>query len=176
MSDDAVARAREALDAGVAWRARDLLAAHVETERDPEALALLGEVLHGMGDLPRAGAAWFAAGTTGEAADAAVAAWREQTGDDFAAMWTSLPASAREAPRSARVEALRAKALAVAPEVVRPGDAPTGGSTASAGSDDDAEGGGGLDAAQVIGWVLAALFCAAAVVGVVTVLGWLFPG
>ena len=56
-----VEEARAALEAGVPWRARDLLAAHV-IERDPEALALLAQVHHDMGDLPRAGAIWFAAG------------------------------------------------------------------------------------------------------------------
>ena len=62
--DGPLEEARSALDSGAPWRARDLLAAHVEAERDPEALALLGEVLHDMGDLPRAGAIWFAAGCT----------------------------------------------------------------------------------------------------------------
>ncbi len=56
-----------------------------------------------MGDLPRAGAMWFAAGAKGPEADAAVAAWREQCGDDFAVMWRSLPAPVREEPRAARI-------------------------------------------------------------------------
>ena len=69
------------------------------------------EVLHEMGDLPRAGAMWFAAGAQGPEVDAAVAAWREQAQDDFAAMWRSLPASARAEPRPRRIEALRERAL-----------------------------------------------------------------
>ena len=75
-------RAREAREAGQLWKARDLLGAYVEGERDTEALGELGEVLFEMGDLPRAGAVWFAAGAKGgEDADAAVAAWREQAHD-----------------------------------------------------------------------------------------------
>jgi transposase len=170
---DVLAEARAHVESGTAWKARDLLAAHVETTDDAEALTLLGHVLHGMGDLPRAGAMWFAAGAKGPEADAAVAAWREQCGDDFAVMWRSLPAPVREEPRAARIEALHAKALDSdarldeAPEpFVRPGELVA----------TPEEEGGGVDAAQVIGWILAALFVVAAVIGVVTVLGWLMPG
>ncbi len=160
-----VDRARDALDGGAAWRARDILAAHVEEENDPEALRLLGEVLHGMGDLPRAGAAWFAAGVKGQRVDRAIAAWRQQADDDFAVMWASLPASVRAEPRARRVEALREKALAAEPAAGGGGAAPL--------VDDDED---GTDAAQVIAWVLAAAFVVLAVVGAVTVLGWLVPG
>ena len=95
MSDDGTAsevvtEARAAREAGQAWRARDLLSAHVEAERDDDALTELGDVLHEMGDLPRAGAIWFAAGAKGPEVDAAVAAWREQAHDDFAVMWRSI--------------------------------------------------------------------------------------
>ncbi|MGL5864133.1 MAG: hypothetical protein ACRCY9_23050, partial [Phycicoccus sp.] len=90
-----VERARDALDGGARWRARDILERYVADERDPEALALLGEVLHDMGDLPRAGAVWFGAGRRGPAVDEAVAAWRENAGDDFLSMWRSLPRSVR---------------------------------------------------------------------------------
>lgn len=158
-------RARDALDDGAAWRARDILLAHVEEENDTEALRLLGEVLHDMGDLPRAGAAWFAAGVKGPKVDRAVAAWRQQANDDFTVMWASLPASVREEPRARRVEALREKALAAEPAAAEPGAAPS--------VHDDR---GGTDAAQVIAWVLAAAFVVLAVVGAVTVLGWLVPG
>ena len=95
--------------------------ARVEEERDPEALTMLAEVLEEMGDLPRAGAMWFAVGARGAEVDTAVAAWREQAGDDFVAMWRSLPASVRAAPRPRRVEALRERALAVDPGAVTGG-------------------------------------------------------
>lgn len=170
---DVLAEARAHLEAGTAWKARDLLAAHVESTDDAEALTLLGHVLHGMGDLPRAGAMWFAAGAKGPEADAAVAAWREQCGDDFAVMWHSLPAPVREEPWAARVDALHAKALDADPRLdadpeplVRPGELV---------ADPDEEP-GGVDGAQVIAWILAALFVVAAVIGVVTVLGWVLPG
>lgn len=116
-SEQVMTHARAAVDGGVAWRARDLLAAHVEDERDPEALALLGEVYESMGDLPRAGAIWFAAGAKGDEVDAAVAAWRAQSGDDFAVMWWSLPASARVEPLPRRIEALRERARAAGADV-----------------------------------------------------------
>ncbi len=171
---DVIAEARDHIEAGRAWQARDLLAAHVETTEDVEAMRMLGHVLHGMGDLPRAGAVWFAAGAKGPEADAAVAAWRQQCGDDFVLMWRSLPRPVQAEPRAPRIEALHAKALvsdplldAPAEPLVRPGEL-------QAPPEDEES--GGVDAAQVIGWVLAALFVVCAVIGVVTVLGWLVPG
>lgn len=173
-SGGVVARARALLDAGRTWQARDLLARHVETERDEEALVLLGHVYHGMGDLPRAGAAWFATGTRGPEADESVAAWREQTADDFGAMWRSLPVPFRAEPRPPRIEALHARALARDPALEE--DAP------SAAPDLRPDGGesvveepDGVDGAQVIGWILGALFVVCAVIGVVTVLDWVVP-
>jgi hypothetical protein len=170
-ADGVLERARAARDAGAAWRARDLLLQHVEAQRDPEALALLGEVLHGMGDLPRAGAVWFAAGAKGPEVDAAVAAWREQAHDDFGVMWRSLPASARAEPRAPRIEALRERARATQGEPVADGD--------PAASDPDLEepqDEGGFDASWLVAWVLAIAFVLFAVIGFVTVLGWVVPG
>lgn len=187
-SDGIVEEARAAREAGAPWRARDLLAAHVEEERDPEALALLAEVLHEMGDLPRAGAMWFAAGAQGPDVDVAVSAWREQAGDDFGAMWRSLPASVRAQPRPRRIELLRERALAAeadggaveaggvgAGEVeagnVGAGDGDADGSRKADGSVDD-----GFDAAWLVAWILAAAFVVFAVIGFITVLAWLVPG
>lgn len=167
-----VRRAREAREAGQLWRARDVLAGHVEGSQDPEALVELGEVLFEMGDLPRAGAVWFAAGATGPDVDAAIAAWREQSHDDFAVMWAGLPASARSQPRPRRIEALRERALnsqaATVAQVASTDEA------AGTVTDDDDE--GGFDVAWLIAWVLAVAFVVFAVVGAVTMLGWLFPG
>lgn len=164
--------AREARDAGELWKARDVLTAHVEGSQDPEALAELGEVLFEMGDLPRAGAVWFAAGARGPDVDAAIAAWREQSHDDFAVMWAGLPASARSQPRPRRIEALRERALnsqaATVAEVASTDEA------AGAVTDDDDE--SGFDVAWLIAWVLAVAFVLFAVLGAVTLLGWLFPG
>ncbi len=157
-----VARAREALDGGMPWRARDLLLGYVDDNKDPAALALLGEVLHDMGDHPGAGAAWFGAGVKGAEVDAAVAAWREKFNDDFGDMWRSLPASVRRAPRSPKVDALRTKAMEFDE------------SRESARKADPARS-GGMDAAQIISWVIAAIFVLCAVVGMITILGWIFP-
>lgn len=167
-----VEEARAALEAGAPWRARDLLAAHVESERDPEALALLAQVHHDMGDLPRAGAIWFAAGAKGPDVDAAVAAWREQAHDDFGVMWHSLPASARAEPRPRRIEALRERAR-VADDEGRDDAASTAGGPDDGGSEAD---GGGFDAAWLVAWVLAIAFVVFAVIGVITALGWVIPG
>lgn len=168
----AVADATRAIDNQQLWVARDLLAAHVREERDVEALRLLGEVHHGMGDLPAAGAAWFGAGVKGPEVEAAIAAWREAYGDDFGAMWRSLPRSIRQEPRSKKVEALRGKALearAAAGQVSDPA-----GSSSSA--DPSSSSGGGIDAAQVIAWVIAALVIVCAVVGLIEILRWMVPG
>ena len=172
--------ARAARDAGSAWLARDLLTDHVEHERDPEALALLGEVLYDMGDLPRAGAVWFAAGATGPEVDSAVAAWRQQTGDDFTAMWHSLPASVQAEPRPRRVEALRSRALDAGADL---GSAPSESEDVGDLRDIEARfrdpveepSEGGRDAAWLMAWILAVAFVVFAAIGFVTALGWLFP-
>lgn len=163
-----VAEASEAVDRKELWVARDLLAAHVREERDVEALRLLGEVLHGMGDLPAAGAVWFGAGVKGPEVEAAVEAWRASHGDDFAAMWRSLPRSVRQEPRSKKVEALRAKALET--RDARDAAASTGSAAAAP------EPSGGIDAAQIIAWVIAAFVVVCAVVGLVQILRWMVPG
>lgn len=189
-SEQVLEQARAAVDAGVAWRARDLLAAHVEGERDPESLALLGDVYESMGDLPRAGAIWFAAGASGDEVDAAVAAWRAQSGDDFAVMWWSLPASVRVEPMPRRIEALRERARAAGADV----DAEATGTASGAGevadvapvsttstevavrARDEDEEEGGFDASWYVAWVLAVLFVVFAAIGFVTALGWIVPG
>jgi hypothetical protein len=171
-----VARAHEAIDAKQLWVARDLLAAHVREERDVDALRLLGEVHHGMGDLPAAGAVWFGAGVKGPEVEAAVQAWRSLHGDDFGAMWRSLPRSVRQEPRSKKVEALRSKALE-AREVAGSTVDPAGsGVTSSSSASGSSSGSGGIDAAQIIAWVIAALVVVCAIVGLVQILRWMVPG
>ena len=163
-----VAEARAALQTGAPWRARDLLAAHVESERDPEALALLAQVHHDMGDLPRAGAIWFAAGAKGPEVDAAVAAWREQAHDDFGLMWHALPASVRAQPRPRRIEALRERA--------RVAETDDGDRDDAASSDDETDDDGGFEGAWLVAWVLAIAFVVFAVIGFITTLTWIVPG
>ncbi len=182
-----VDQARAAVAEGSAWRARDVLVRHLEGHRDPDALMLLGEVYHGMGDLPAAGAMWFAVGAKGPEVDEAVAAWRERNHDDFPSMWRSLPASVRADPQSPRLEALRERARGLdasledsdgergADDGMRPR---RGGDDHDSDSDSDSddEGGGGLDAASFIAWIAAAAFVACGVIGLWTVLRWLVPG
>ena len=188
-------QARAAIDAGATWRARDLLAAHVEADRDPAVLTMLGEVYTSMGDLPRAGAIWFAAGAKGDEVDAAVSAWRAQSRDDFTLMWWSLPASVRVEPMPRRIEALRERARAAggdvdaevsrtASDVVGPRpDGPAGEPAAAPSSEltvhpapDAEEEEGKFDASWFVAWVLAVLFVVFAVIGFVTALGWVVPG
>ena len=175
MSDDGTAsgpvrQAREAREAGELWKARDVLVAYVEGARDTDALVELGEVLFEMGDLPRAGSVWFAAGAKGPDVDAAVAAWREQAHDDFAVMWAGLPASARSQPRPRRIEALRERALNS--EAATVAEVAAADEVAGMGEEDL----GGFDFAWLIAWVLAVAFVVLAVIGFVTTLGWLIPG
>ncbi|MDT0212283.1 hypothetical protein Q9R29_00170 [Rothia sp. ARF10] len=173
-SSAAVTEATAAVERRELWVARDLLAAHVREERDVEALRLLGEVHHGMGDLPAAGAAWFGAGVKGPEVDAAVEAWRASYGDDFAAMWRSLPRSVRQEPRSRKVEALRAKALE-ARDASDAAASTSSGAVVPSGTG-DSSGSGGIDAAQIIAWVIAAFVVVCAVVGLVQILRWMVPG
>jgi len=175
MTDDGTAsepvrRARQAREAGQLWKARDVLMGHVEGSRDPEAMVELGEVLFEMGDLPRAGAVWFAAGAKGPDVDAAVTAWREQSHDDFAVMWRGLPASARSQPRPRRLEALRERALNA--EAATVAEVAAADEAAGVAEEDIS----GFDAAWFIAWVLAVAFVVFAVIGVVTAIGWLIPG
>ena len=120
----------------------------------------------------RAGAAWFGSGRRGKDVDEAVEAWRERHGDHFAQLWSSLPRSVRELDGNKRVDALRRRA-----EQVGYGTAGAGGGAGQAGSAaEQASGDGGTDAATVIALALAGLFVVCAVIGLVTVLGWLVPG
>ena len=165
----AVERARADLAAGRAWKARDRLTGYLRDEYDDEALELLGEVHHTMGDLPAAGAAWFGTARRGRDVDEAIEAWRDRYDDHFPEMWRSLPRTVREQPGNKRVEALRRRAEQ------------TGAAAASIRPSGDHEvssdqGGGGPDTAVVIAVVLAVLFAICAVIGFVTLLRWIIPG
>ena len=151
---------------------------HLAAEYDPEALELLGEVSYAMRDLPAAGAAWFGTARRGNDVDESVEAWRERYGDHFAQMWSSLPRSVREREGNKRVDALRRRAEQVASNTH--GSATDGGGAAGprAANRPPAEdtGDGGTDAATIIAVGLALLFVVCAIIGLVTVLGWLVPG
>ena len=173
-SSGAVQRARADLAQGREWKARERLAGHLAGEYDPEALELLGEVSYAMRDLPAAGAAWFGTARRGADVDEAVEAWRERYGDHFAQMWSSLPRSVRELEGNKRVDALRRRAEQAGSSG---GASSTGSATGPAREvSGDASGDGGADAATIIALALGVLFVACAVIGLVTVLGWLVPG
>ena len=180
-SSGAVQRARADLEAGREWKARERLVGHLATEYDAEALELLGEVSYTMRDLPAAGAAWFGTTRRGQDVDESVEAWRERHGDHFAQMWSSLPRSVRELEGNKRVDALRRRAEQVGSSggaagtagQSQPGQARPGQARPASGDD---SGDGGTDAATVIALALGVLFVACAIIGLVTVLGWLVPG
>lgn len=180
---NAVQRARADLDAGREWKARERLVGHLAGEFDAEALELLGEVNYAMRDLPAAGAAWFGTARRGKDVDEAVEAWRERHGDHFAQMWSSLPRSVREREGNKRVDALRRRAEQVTTPTAPSGaPRPPGAGAAGAGAADEgsangsSSGEGGTDAATIIAVALAGLFVVCAVIGLVTLLGWLVPG
>jgi hypothetical protein len=168
-----VDRARGDLQSGRSWKARDRLAGHVASNRDAEALDLLGQVHYDMGDLPAAGAVWFGTTRRGADVDEAVAAWRERHGDNFDQMWRSIPRSLRGEPRTPKLEALRSKAIE---QDRRQGRADRGSGQASRQLQPDTDAEGGVDAATVIAWVLAAAFVVCGIVGLVEILKWMVPG
>jgi hypothetical protein len=74
-----VERAREDVELGRLWKARDRLTGAVgHRPHDAEVLDLLGEVYYRMDDLPAAGRAWLLAGRTGPEVDRALAAFVER--------------------------------------------------------------------------------------------------
>ena len=160
--DGVVTQARADLAAGREWKARDRLVGHVAHNYDPEALGLLGEVHATMRDLPSAGAAWFGTNRRGADVDAAVDAWRDRHADNFVQMWHSLPRAVRDHEGNKRVDALRRRVEK---------DRPAAGIDAAEG---DSE--GGVDAAVIIAVAVGILLLVCAVIGFVTLLGWLVPG
>jgi len=79
----ALARARDDVAAGRLWKARDRLSGAVRREpTSQDALELLGEVHHAMGDLPQAGRYWILTERTGPDVDEALAAFEERWGRD----------------------------------------------------------------------------------------------
>ena len=179
---NAVQRARADLDAGREWKARERLVGHLAGEFDAEALELLGEVNYAMRDLPAAGAARVGTPPRGQDVGEAVAAGGGSPGDHIAPMWSSLPRSVREQEGNKRVDALRRRAEQANTPVSstgspRPPGAGSGGAgSGAAGSANGSSGEGGPDAATVIAVALAGLFVVCAVIGLVTLLGWLVPG
>lgn len=165
MSNDVIEQAHADLASGQAWRARDALARYLEQHTDADALAVLGGVLYGMGDLPAAGAAWFGTTKKGNEVDEAIRAWREHHDEHFGNMWRSLPRSVRRSPAVPRVEALKQKAIerdeldGKEPYVAAPPPAK-----------------GGIDAALVVAYIIAGLLMICAAVGLVNILTWMTPG
>ena len=164
MSSEVIEQAHAVLASGQAWRARDLLARHLEHSTDVEALAVLGGVLYGMGDLPAAGAAWFGTTKKGTEVDVAIKAWREHHDEHFGNMWRSLPRSVRRSPAVPRVEALKQKAVE---RDELDGKEPF---VAHAPPKE------GIDAALVVAYIIAAMLVVCAAVGLVQILTWMTPG
>lgn len=94
-----VERARADLAAGRAWKARDRLQGVVADCVDADVLDLLATVYSQMGDLPAAGALWFATGREDEATHTCLIAWRERYGGELA-QWRSIPRPVRKGVRT----------------------------------------------------------------------------
>ena len=166
MANEVIEQAHADLASGQAWRARDLLCKHLETAADAEALAVLGGVLYGMGDLPGAGAAWFGTAKRGAEVDEAIKAWREHHDEHFGNMWRSLPRSVRRSPAVPRVEALKRKAIE---RDELDGKEPYVAATPLQRKQ-------GVDAALVVAYIIAAMLIVCAAVGLVQILAWMTPG
>ncbi|WP_404385263.1 hypothetical protein LL946_04675 [Knoellia locipacati] len=108
---DGVTRARKDLAEGRPWSARTRLNGVLAHRQDIEVLDLLATVHHEMGDLPAAGAIWFATGRDDEAAQRSVEAWKEFHRND-AALWRSIPGPIRRSVHSKDLEELKGAAMA----------------------------------------------------------------
>ncbi len=167
--DRLLERARRDLAEGRAWKARDRLVGALAHRADDELLDLLGEVHAGMGDLPAAGAAWFATGRADEPAVAAGHAWRERHGADALQLWASLPPRVRGLDRPvvrALHDAAVKSASARGPRLSAP--AVTADGTVRREPDTS-----GL-LVDVLAFAVLALLLGLLVVGAVTVVRWIF--
>jgi hypothetical protein len=87
----ALERAREDIDAGRLWKARDRLEGYLGSDpHEQDALVLLGEVCTRMGDLPAAGKYLYLTESWGDGA--AREAFEERYGRSAARMLNALPA------------------------------------------------------------------------------------
>jgi uncharacterized protein DUF6584 len=110
----AIERARDDISNGRLWKARDRLSMLVKQQpANREALLLLGEVHHAMGDLPMAGRFWILTDRSGPDAEAAAAALEERWGGSPRELVRMLPRGPLDeypAPARERIAALRARA------------------------------------------------------------------
>lgn len=112
-----VERARNDIEAGRLWKARDrLIVAVKERPADQAILGTLGEVYFAMGDQPAAGRYWFLTERRGSEMAEAMAAFEERWGSNlgeklkllsFAAGPEEYPLAARERLHSLEEEARR---------------------------------------------------------------------
>ena len=101
-----IQRAHADVEAGHPWMARDRLVSALQQRQDDEILHLLAEVHAQMGDLPAAGALWFATARDDERARAAIAAWRERHPGQIA-RWNSIPSPVRRHACTPELNALQ---------------------------------------------------------------------
>lgn len=105
-----VERAREDMEAGRLWKARDRLVMAVrEVPTDQDALETLGEVYFAMGDQPAAGRFWFLTERSGSEVEEAMAAFEERWGGNLGEKLKVVPFNGKveDYPPAAR-ERLRA--------------------------------------------------------------------
>lgn len=103
----ALRNARRDLDAGRPWLARDRLTTYLSAHLDERVLDALGDVYATMGDLPAAGAVWFALDRDDDLARRAAAAFVEYYGQSPERTWNALPRAVRMHSRAPQVAELR---------------------------------------------------------------------
>ncbi len=87
--------ARDDIDRGRLWKARDRLSGRfVTTPTDQELLRLLGDVYFMMGDLPKAGSVWSLTDLDDDRARESFDALREKHGNDPARILDAIPVRA----------------------------------------------------------------------------------
>jgi hypothetical protein len=116
----ALERAKEDLARGEPWRARHRLASLVaRTPYRAEALSLLAEVCHQMGDVPEAGRYWLLSDAEGEHVERAVRVFARLHGGNARQLVSQLPRRTRLASLEAYPPSAqrRIQALGLAPHL-----------------------------------------------------------
>lgn len=168
----ALARAQAELEAGRAWRAKEILRgslANPSQAADPELLEFFGALLDRLGDRLEAGKLLYLSGRRAERYDAAIALFLERSerlpGEQFVALFP---------------KAIRFQGLGCLPEIVRRDLAERGVSDEDLARDkpisipveEDAGGGAAVGVAIGIGCLV--LLASSSFLGCVTVLRWIF--
>lgn len=117
--NDSIARARDDVEAGRHWKARDRFTGLLAHRQDLEVLDLLATLHHEMHELPAAGALWFITGRDDDKARNSIAAWHERYGSDQD-RWRSIPGPIRREVSSSDLRSLQEAATSETGRFARP--------------------------------------------------------